>query len=80
MLLAALGLLSYEKYVPRPLTDVHAVHIKHLCAITKLITLLISSPRFLIVEADCINTQRLKRVKLTRLRYAVVVGILPKTQ
>lgn len=52
----------------------------HLRAITEAVTVLVGSPRFFIVETDCIDSKLRQGVKLTWLRDAIVVCILPQAE
>src|ERR1044071_7468763 len=50
------------------------------CAITKLVTVFISSLRFFVVQRNGIHVERRQRVEFVRFRDAVVIGVLPESQ
>src|ERR1041384_5052958 len=72
--------MTQQEDIPGPAAHVLVLRIVHLRPISKLIAVLVSPFRQLVIERDRINTKLRQGVQLRWLGDAVVIGILPKSQ
>src|SRR5215831_9050940 len=78
----AIWLLLHKNrnHVPCPASGLGAVNILHLRPKSELVTVLVGPLRLLIIQFERRDAEIGQRVKLSGLRYAVVVRVLPESE